>query len=143
MQIVSVLYPGNSGDDRFDLDHYINVHLKLGFGLMKKHFGVAPERAIVLHTTSGTDGSTVSTRYLAICFVVFKSRADAALFAKVFAIDEAAKALQADWANYCPAAPEIILGAALELTGAGILEGADQVLAERGISPTRASAAPT
>jgi hypothetical protein len=145
MQIVSVLYPRASGDDglnrdhgsRFNLDHYIDVHLKLGFGLMRKHFGTAPERAIVLHTTSGMDGSAVLSRYLAVCFVVFKSREDAALFAKVFAIDEAAKALQADWANYCPAAPEIVVGAGLELSGAEILEGADDVLAARGISPTR------
>jgi hypothetical protein len=138
MQIVSVLYPRASGDPRFNLDHYIDVHLKLGFGLMWKHFGAAPERAIVLHTTSGIDGSPVTSPYLAICFVVFRSREDADLFAKVFAIDEAAKALQADWANYCPAAPEIIVGAALELSGAEILEGAEHVLAARGISPAGA-----
>jgi len=129
MHVACILYPRAEANSDFNMEHYLAVHLKLGFGLMKKLFGVAPVRALVQYATRGLDGKPASAPYLVICQVVFESRAHLDLFLDVFRNEAAARALAADWPNYCPQSPEIVIGEFLELPGVQILEGADQVIA--------------
>jgi hypothetical protein len=136
MHVVSIMYPRENAQSSFDMEHYLSVHLKLGFRLMKKHFGVVPEKALVQHSTRGMDNSPRSARYLTICWVCFKSRADADLFVDVFGIEEVAQALTTDWSNYCPLPPDIVIGEVMELSGEEVVTDADAVLQRLGIALT-------
>ena len=137
MHVVSVLYPRTETRADFNLDHYISIHLKLGFRLMQKHYGVVPISALVQHSTRGMDNTPASSPYLAICWVCFRSREEADLFVQIFQIEEAATALTADWCNYCPAPPRIVIGEVLELKGEDIIEGSEEVLRRLGIQLTK------
>jgi hypothetical protein len=134
MHVVSVMYPRGDSGSGFNFEYYVSVHLKLGFRLMQKHFGVVPEKALIQHPTRGMDDDPASARYATVCWVCFKSRADADLFGKVFAIEEVAQVLRADWANYCAEPPDFVLGEVLELSGIDILQNADALLLERGLA---------
>jgi hypothetical protein len=129
------MYPRENAESSFNLEHYVAVHLKLGFRLMQKHYGFAPEAALVQHSTRGMDGTPASSPYLAVCWVMFRTRADADRFIEIFGIGEVAAALTADWKNYCPLPPKIAIGEVMELSGADILKDSEPVLRQLNLVP--------
>ena len=122
MYVVAFMYPSKT-DTSFDYDHFVNVHLPLGIGLTKKHLDIVPEKIIVYSPIRGGDGEINSAPYCAISSVFFSEQADAKTFCTLFEYEEAARRLSEDFANYTPAAPEVIMTEVHELTNMdGMLE---------------------
>lgn len=111
--MVAFMYPA-SESGRFDLEHYINVHLPLGVGLTKKHLNIKPSR-IVVYSSQDDAGASNRGRYAAITSVYFDSKEKAATFLRLFDVAEAAQRLTADYPNYTDHPPEAIAARVLEI----------------------------
>ena len=114
MYVVAFMYPGEPGVS-FDYEHFVNVHLPMGIGLTKKHLDIVPEKIVVFTPISGGDGDPDSAPYCAISSVYFSNESDAKTFCTLFEYEEAARRLSEDFANYTPAAPEVIMTEVREL----------------------------
>ena len=110
MYAVNVMYPiATSG--RFDVDHYKNVHIPLGVGLMWKHFQVKPIAIHFHYPTYGVDRKPASAPFAAITTMQFNSRDDAHCFIALFEKPEEAAKLAADWPNFTDESPIVVIGA--------------------------------
>lgn len=108
MYVVTFLYP--NGDSReFDRTHFADVHLPLGLGLTRKHFGIVPERVVLYSPCFGGDGEQPSAAFSAISSVFFSEEQAARTFLTLFTVEEAAQRLSADFPNYTPGAPNIMM----------------------------------
>ncbi len=115
MYIVAFMYP-SAGEQPFDYDHFVNVHLPMGVGLTKKYLKIKPEKIVVFTPITGGDGELSSSPYCAISSCYFASEQDAKTFATLFTFEEAAQRLSEDFANYTPSAPEVIISRVHELS---------------------------
>lgn len=115
MYIVAFMYP-SAGEQPFDYDHFVNVHLPMGVGLTEKYLNIKPEKIVVFTPITGGDGELSSSPYCAISSCYFASEEDAKKFATLFTFEEAARRLSADFANYTPGAPEVIISRVHELS---------------------------
>lgn len=113
MHMVAFMYP-NAPGAVFDFDHFLNVHLPLGLGLTQKHLKLTPKKIVVYSPTSGAGGAMV--RYIAISSVFFETQQEAEAFSRLFEVEEAARRLSADFPNYTPGAPDVMMAAVVELT---------------------------
>ena len=114
MHILSFLYPHEKGYV-FNKEHFIKVHLPLGIGLTHKHLGMKPVKIVVFVPTRGGDGSPDSAPYGAISSVYFETRAEVDRFATLFDYQEAAERLSADFKNYTPHPPQVMLSETVDL----------------------------
>lgn len=114
MHVLSFMYPHEPGTV-FNQDHFLRVHLPLGIGLTHKHLGLKPVKILVFTPTRGGDGSADSAAYGAVSSVFLESRADLDKFATLFNYQEAAERLSADFKNYTPHPPQVLLSETVEL----------------------------
>lgn len=115
MYMVAFMYP-NTENGSFNFDHFVNVHLPMGLSLTQKHLSIKPKKIVVYSPTRGADGTPASAAYITISSVFFDSREEADIFAGLFEVEEAARRLSADFANYTPAAPDVLIAKVTELT---------------------------
>jgi hypothetical protein len=115
MYIVAFMYP-SAGDQAFNYDHFINVHLPMGVGLTEKYLNIKPEKIVVFTPITGGDGELSSSPYCAISSCYFNSEEHAKTFATLFTFEEAARRLSADFANYTLSAPDVIISKVHELS---------------------------
>ena len=115
MYMVAFMYPNAEGAV-FDFEHFVNVHLPLGVGLTDQHLHLKPRKIVIYSPTRGGDGRPGSAPYITISSVFFDSREAAETFAGLFNVEDAARRLAADFPNYTPAAPEIMLAEVTEIT---------------------------
>lgn len=114
MYMVAFMYPNRPGAT-FNYDHFVRVHLPLGLGLTKKHLGLKPKKIVVYSPTRSGD-PTALPPYIAISSVFFETQAEADKFARLFEVEEAAHRLSADFPNYTPVPPEVLVAKVSELT---------------------------
>lgn len=114
MYMVAFMYPNRPGAT-FNYDHFVKVHLPLGVGLTKKHLGIKPKKIVVYSPTRSGDPAALAP-YITISSVFFETQADADKFARLFEVEEAARRLSADFPNYTPAPPEVLVAKVSELT---------------------------
>jgi uncharacterized protein (TIGR02118 family) len=113
MYCVKVLYPNKAGSS-FNLKHYLDVHVPLGLGLLKKHCRTSARKIEVDVNPYGLTPQA-HVPYHAIFSAYFDRKSDAAAFQQLFSIDEVVRELMADWPNYTEADPEIMISEVVEV----------------------------
>lgn len=113
--MVAFCYP-NAPGGTFDLKHFMDVHLPLGLAQTLKHLGLKPRKLVVYSPTVNVGAPGQLLPYIAISSVFFDTRADAEKFSTLFAYEEAARLLAADFPNYTPGPPDVMLAEVHELT---------------------------
>lgn len=114
MYIVGIRYPRKSGQ-RFNLKHYLEVHIPAGMSLFRKLNGFLPQRVFVQHSSCGLDGAEDSSDSYATSWLCFDSREQAEGFSRVFADATASQLLIDDMPNYAPLTPTFLLGDMIEM----------------------------
>lgn len=114
MHVVQIMYPREDGVT-FNLQHYLDVHIPMGLGLLWKHYQVKPAQAMLTHDTYGRDRAPSSAQYSAISTLIFNERAEAERFIELFEIPEAREQLSADWSRFTGQPPVVVLGAMAHL----------------------------
>jgi hypothetical protein len=113
MYCVKVLYPNSLGST-FNLKHYLQVHVPLGLGLLKKHCNVVPIR---IEAAANPYTLIEGTRppYHMIFSAYFTNKAEADSFKKLFRVEEAVRLQKEDWPNFSQADPEILITEIIEV----------------------------
>jgi hypothetical protein len=115
MFMVAFMYPNRAGGT-FNRDHFLNVHLPLGLSQTFKHLGLKPQKLVVYSPTWNVGNPGALLPYIAISSVFFATRAEAEKFAGLFGVEEAARLLSADFPNYTPGPPDVMMAEVTELT---------------------------
>lgn len=115
MYMVAFMYPNKAGG-RFDFDHFVNVHLPLGLAQTLKHLKLKPMKLVVYSPTWNVGNPNALLPYIAISSVFFETKAEAEKFSGLFAVEEAARLLSADFPNYTPGPPDVMMAQVTELT---------------------------
>ena len=115
MFMVAFMYANKPGGV-FNLEHFIKVHLPLGLYQTFKHLGVKPLKLVVYSPTWNVGNPQALLPYIAISSVFFATRAEAEKFSGLFGFDEAARLLSADFPNYTPGPPDVMMAEVTELT---------------------------
>jgi hypothetical protein len=115
MHMVAFMYPNKAGAT-FNLEHFLKVHLPLGLYQTFKHLGLKPRKLVVYSPTWNIGNANALLPYIAISSVFFDTRAEAEKFSGLFGVEEAARLLSADFANYTPGPPDVMLAEVTELT---------------------------
>jgi hypothetical protein len=115
MYMVAFMYP-NAPGGTFNLEHFVNVHLPLGLSQTLKHLGLKPIKLVVYSPTWNVGNPQTSLPYIAISSVFFNTRAEAEKFSGLFGFEEAARLLSADFPNYTPGPPDVMMAEVTELT---------------------------
>lgn len=113
MYMVAFMYPNAPGAS-FDFEHFTNVHLPLGLGLTLKHLKLTPAKIVVYSPTSAVGGAQAP--YITISSVFFETQEQAEAFSRLFEVEEAARRLSADFPNYTPGPPDVLVAKVVELT---------------------------
>lgn len=113
MHMVAFMYP-NAPGAAFDFDHFLGVHLPLGLGLTLKHLNLTPTKIVVYSPTSAAGGAQAP--YITISSVFFETQEQAEAFSRLFEVEEAARRLSADFPNYTPGPPDVLVARVVELT---------------------------
>ena len=127
MYVVNVMYPNEPGSE-FNMQHYLDVHMPMGIGLLHKLFGVKPRRVEVQGDTYGPDRTSASAKYHCVCTLYFDTKEDADQFIGVFENEEAAVMLAADWPKYTVGEPVAFLGRSFELDADDLIARSEKVL---------------
>ena len=115
MYMVAFCYPNKPGGS-FNFQHFVNVHLPLGLHQTFKHLGLKPVKLVVYSPTWNVGNPGALLPYIAISSVFFHTRAEAEKFAGLFAVEEAARLLSADFPNYTPGPPDVMMAEVTEFT---------------------------
>jgi hypothetical protein len=115
MYMVAFMYPNKQGAT-FNFEHFVKVHLPLGLRLTFKHLGLKPTKLVVYSPAWNAGDSQALLPYIAISSVFFNTRAEAEKFSGLFGVEEAARLLSADFPNYTPGPPDVMLAEVTELT---------------------------
>lgn len=115
MYMVAFLYPSADGY-KFNYEHLVNSHLPLGVGLTYKHLNVKPRKIVVYSPVHGADNKPESSPYSAITNVYFDTKEEAEIFLGLFDVEEAARRLSADFPNYTPGPPSVLMARVSEVT---------------------------
>lgn len=115
MHMLAFLYPAAPGH-RFDVAHWKDVHLPLGLGLTDKHLGIRPSRILLFGPGQGGDLQADSAPFEAIAVVIFDDRESVERFSTLFAFEEAAQRLSADFPNYTAGPPAVLVSEIKEVT---------------------------
>ena len=122
MYMVAFCYPNKPGGT-FDFKHFVDVHLPLGLHQTFKHLGLKPEKLVVYSPTWNVADPKTLLPYIAISSVFFRTRAEAEKFSGLFGVEEAARLLSADFPNYTPGPPDVMMAEVTELTDIDALIG--------------------
>ena len=120
MYMVAFCYPNKPGGS-FNFQHFVDVHLPLGLHQTFKHFGLKPVKLVVYSPTWNAGNPAALLPYIAISSVFFHTRAEAEKFSGLFAVEEAARLLSADFPNYTPGPPDVMMAEVTEFTDADAL----------------------
>ncbi|MBS0419402.1 MAG: hypothetical protein JSR66_16955 [Proteobacteria bacterium] len=115
MYMVAFMYPNKAGGT-FNLEHFLEVHLPLGLHQTFKHLALKPVKLVVYSPTWNVGYPQGLLPYIAISSVFFNTRAEAEKFAGLFGFEEAARLLSADFPNYTPGPPDVMMAEVTELT---------------------------
>jgi len=115
MYMVAFCYP-NKVNGTFDFEHFVNVHLPLGLSQTLKHLRLKPKKLVVYSPTWNVGNPQTLLPYIAMSNVFFETRAEAEKFSTLFSFEEAARLLSADFPNYTPGPPEVMMAEVTELT---------------------------
>ena len=108
MYSVRIVYPNKPGST-FDWQHYYDVHLPLGVGLLQEYCGISPQKIEVdQHITP--DGKDGDAPYHCICTLYFNSWEEVDAMTGLFGIEEARRQLAEDWPKYTETDPELMVG---------------------------------
>jgi hypothetical protein len=113
--MVAFMYP-NKPDGAFNREHFLNVHLPLGLSQTFKHLRLKPKKLVVYSPTANVGNPGALLPYIAVSSVFFETRAEAEKFAGLFGFEEAARLLSADFPNYTPGPPDVMMAEVTELT---------------------------
>jgi hypothetical protein len=114
MYMVAFMYPNKAGGT-FDYEHFVNVHLPLGLSQTLKHLQLKPKKLVVYSPTWNVGNPSALLPYIAISSVFFETRTEAEKFSGLFAVEEAARLLSADFPNYTPGPPDVMMAEVTEL----------------------------
>lgn len=114
MYMVAFMYPNRQGAT-FNLDHFIKVHLPLGLHQTFKHLAIKPKKLVVYSPTWNVGQPRELLPYIAISSCFFETRAEAEKFSGLFGFEEAARLLSADFPNYTPGPPDVMMAEVTEL----------------------------
>ena len=120
MYMVAFCYPNKAGG-KFDFEHFVNVHLPLGLAQTLKHLGLKPKKLVVYSPTWNVGNPQALLPYIAVSSVFFETRAEAEKFSTLFSFEEAARLLSADFPNYTPGPPDVMMAQVTEFTDADAL----------------------
>jgi hypothetical protein len=120
MYMVAFLYPNKAGAT-FNFEHFVNVHLPLGLAQTLKHMGLKPTKLVVYSPTWNVGNPNALLPYIAISSVFFNTRAEAETFSGLFGFEEAARLLSADFPNYTPGPPDVMMAEVTELNDVNAL----------------------
>ncbi len=115
MFMVAFMYPDSAGG-KFNFEHFVNVHLPLGLSLTRKHLQLTPLKVVVYSPTWNVGNPGAPAPYITVSSVFFATRAEAEKFSGLFGVEEAARLLSADFPNYTPAPPPVMMAEVTELT---------------------------
>jgi hypothetical protein len=115
MYMVAFMYPNKAGAS-FNFEHFMKVHLPLGLSQTFKHLRLKPRKLVVYSPTWNVGNPAALLPYIAISSVFFDTRAEAEKFSGLFAVEEAARLLSADFPNYTPGPPDVMMAEVTELT---------------------------
>jgi hypothetical protein len=115
MYMVAFMYPNKKGG-RFNFEHFVKVHLPLGLYQTFKHLRVKPTKLVVYSPACNVGNPNAPLPYIAISSVFFATRAEAEIFSGLFGVEEAARLLSADFPNYTPGPPDVMMAEVTELT---------------------------
>src|ERR1700733_11936891 len=115
MYMVAFMYP-NAPGGTFNLEHFLTVHLPLGLSQTLKHLRLKPVKLVVYSPTWNVGNPKALLPYIAISSVFFNTRAEAEKFSALFGFEEAAQLLSADFPNYTPGPPDVMMAEVAELT---------------------------
>jgi hypothetical protein len=131
---VNVMYPRTTG--RFDLDHYMNVHVPLGAGSLWRYEGIKPRGAWFYMDPYGMDRRPESSPYHLISTHHYDTKEEADAFIRLFEDPEVSKMLADDWPKYTDAAPICVLARVEDARWDDAIERSDAVLGAAG-APVR------
>jgi hypothetical protein len=114
MYMVAFLYPNQPGAT-FNFEHFVKVHLPLGLAQTLKHMALKPTKLVVYSPTWNVGNPAALLPYIAISSVFFNTRAEAEKFSGLFGFEEAARLLSADFPNYTPGPPDVMMAEVTEL----------------------------
>ncbi|MEP7242781.1 MAG: hypothetical protein ABI885_03755, partial [Gammaproteobacteria bacterium] len=83
-----------------------------------KHLGLKPVKLVVYSPTSNVGNPGALLPYIAISSVFFNTRAEAEKFSRLFGVEEAARLLSADFPNYTPGPPDVMMAEVTEFLDA-------------------------
>ncbi len=115
MYMVAFMYP-NAPGATFNHEHFIKVHLPLGLNQTLKHLGLKPVKLVVYSPTWNVGNPQALLPYIAISSVFFNTFPEAERFSGLFGFEEAARLLSADFPNYTPGPPDVMMAEVTELT---------------------------
>ena len=118
--MVAFCYPNKPGGS-FNFQHFVDVHLPLGLHQTFKHLGLKPVKLVVYSPTWNVGNPAALLPYIAISSVFFDTQAEAEKFSGLFAVEEAARLLSADFPNYTPGPPDVMMAEVTEFTDADAL----------------------
>jgi hypothetical protein len=120
MYMVAFCYPNKEGGT-FNYEHFVNVHLPLGLAQTLKHLNLKPTRLVVYSPAWNVGNPTALLPYIAISSVFFATKAEAEKFSGLFGFEEAARLLSADFPNYTPGPPDVMMAEVTEFLDADAL----------------------
>ena len=130
MYVVHVMYPNpRDATQTFDMQHYLDVHMPMGIGLLYREYGIKPCRLEVLGKTYGGDRTHGSADFNCIGSVYFETKAEVDRFIDLFERERPSAMLRADWPKYTPADPVALLGEIEVLDTEETLAKAEAVIA--------------
>jgi hypothetical protein len=120
MYMVAFCYPNKEGGT-FNYEHFVNVHLPLGLAQTLKHLQLKPKKLVVYSPTWNVGNPEALLPYIAISSVFFETKAEAEKFSGLFGFEEAARLLCADFPNYTPGPPDVMMAEVTEFRDADAL----------------------
>jgi hypothetical protein len=130
MYFVQVMYPRTTG--RFDLDHYLSVHVPMGKGSLWKYEHAKPRESFLYIDTYGMDRRPESAAYHVIATQHYDTKEQAEAFIRLFENPEIAGMLKADWPKYTDADPIVVLGRVHQPSWEETIARSDEVLRSAG-----------
>ncbi|WP_327579034.1 EthD domain-containing protein [Streptomyces sp. NBC_00145] len=110
------------------MDHYTQVHVPLGVGLLWKHYQVKPVGITLQAETFGVDRTAASSAYAVITTMLFQSRADAECFIDLFERPQEAAMLVSDWPNFTDENPVVVMGSSTPMAVEAVIGQSTSVI---------------
>jgi uncharacterized protein (TIGR02118 family) len=107
MHFLTFAYP-TAPDEEFNMVHYLETHLPLGAGLVKKFLSMNVRKMILQKIKAPGEGGADQPYYM-LCHIPFESQAELDEFVTLFNFPEAVERLSDDWPKYTPVSPQTLI----------------------------------